>query len=240
MKNKKKTSRRKPFFRFVKCLLRIFVRKPKIINHNQNIEDQAILLSNHEGASGPLTIELYLDHYFVPWGTYEMNGTLKQRWDYLTKIYFPKKKHFNKFLTYFLSIFAVFLLKGYYKGIELISTYQDARIRKTFRQSFERLDKHESILIFPEDSSTGYKEVLEHYFRGFVVLSKLYYKQRQIDLPIYPMYYNKKKKVIIIGQKEYLQNLIKQGLNDEQVAEYFKNKTNDLRNESLQYKKNKR
>ena len=47
--------KRGKFFTFFKGLLRIFTRKPKIINLNDKIEDRAIYLSNHSGSSGPFT-----------------------------------------------------------------------------------------------------------------------------------------------------------------------------------------
>ncbi len=229
-----KKSRRKPFFRFVKWILRLFTKTPKVINYNEgDIEDKSIIISNHSGASGPLFLELYLGHYFVPWGTYEMNSTLKERWKYLTQVYFTQKKHYSKFVAKLFAIPCVFILKGFYNGIELLPTYKDYRLKHTFELSFKRLDNNQSILIFPENSSTGYKEVLDQFFPGFVSLAKTYNKKRNCDLPIYPVYLYKKKNVLLVGKSQSIRPLLEQGLTKEQIAEHFMKEVNKLREEYI-------
>lgn len=58
--------KRGKFFTFFKGFLRIFTRKPKIINLNDKIEDRAIYLSNHSGSSGPFTLEMFFPKYLSP------------------------------------------------------------------------------------------------------------------------------------------------------------------------------
>ena len=89
--------KRGKFFTFFKGFLRIFTRKPKIINLNDKIEDRAIYLSNHSGSSGPFTLEMFFPKYFVPWGTYEMCGGYRDRWKYLYHVYLRQKKRFPPF-----------------------------------------------------------------------------------------------------------------------------------------------
>ncbi len=234
---KKANNRRKPFFRFFKKIMRLFAKKPQVINMGKaDIAQKSILVSNHSGASGPLQLELWLNHYFVPWGTYEMNGTFKERWNYLTKIYFTQKKHKSKFVAVLISIPAVFVLKWFYKGIELLSTYRDSRLKSTVNKSIERLDKDQSILIFPENSSTGYKEVLEEFYPGFVTLSKMYYKKRGEDLPVYPIYVFKAERVILVGEPEYVQPLVEKRMSKEEIATHFMKAVNQLRENYLNSK----
>ncbi len=237
---KQKKNKRKPFFRFVKKILRLFAKKPRLINYgNSPIADKSIIVSNHSGAAGPLQLELWLNHYFIPWGTHEMNGNIKERWDYLTNIYFTQKKHLSKFVSVLISIPAVFVLKWFYKGIELLSTYKDSRLKQTFDKSLEKLDKNQSILIFPENSSTGYKEVLDEFYPGFVTLSKIYYNKREEDLPVYPVYVYKKERVILIGEPKYIQPLVKEGKTKEEIASYFMAEVNALRARYLAEKEEK-
>ena len=92
----------------------------------------------------------------------------------------------------------------------------------------EILDDDKAILVFPEDSNEGYKEVITSFFSGFVLLSLQYYKKTNEDLPIYPIYYHKKKKVIIVGKPLFVQELISRGMNREQIAELFCNEVNNL------------
>ncbi len=220
--------------------MRLFSKKPTLINYGENkLADKSIIVSNHSGAAGPLQLELWLNHYFVPWGTHEMNGNIKERWDYLTNVYFTRKKHLSKFVAVLIAIPAVFVLKWFYKGIELLSTYKDSRLKQTFDKSIERLDKNQSILIFPENSSDGYKEVLEEFHPGFVSLSKIYFSKRSEHLPVYPVYVYKKEHVILIGQPQTVQPLLDKGMSKEEVATHFMNQVNALRARYLSEKEEK-
>lgn len=60
--------KRGKFFTFFKGFLRIFTRKPKIINLNDKIEDRAIYLSNHSGSSGSLHPRNVFSQIFRPLG----------------------------------------------------------------------------------------------------------------------------------------------------------------------------
>ena len=74
-KIKKEKPKRKPFFRFFKCVSRVFIKKPKIVNLNDSLENGSIFLCNHVGVTAPFTLEYYFPKDFHFWGTYEM--TLK-------------------------------------------------------------------------------------------------------------------------------------------------------------------
>ncbi len=224
-----KKKKRKPFFRFVKSLLRIIKKKPLIIDQNEKVEGPAIFISNHSAGSGPVTLELYFPYYFTPWGTYQMNGNLKSRWNYLYHIYFQQKKHKSKFASFLITIPACVLLKGFYNGMGLISTYPDNRLISTFKKSFEKFEKDEAVLIFPENSDEGYKEILEEYNPGFVSLSKMYYKKTNIDLPVYTCYFHKDTNVLAIEKPEYIKPMLDKGMTEKEIAEYFKDKTNEVR-----------
>ena len=220
---------RKPFFRFCKGVMRIFKRKPKLINYNDEpLESGAIYLTNHSAASGPLTHELYfpLDCRF--WGTYEMCGSLKERWNYLTNIYFTQKKHFPKWLSKFIGIFATPVMHMYYKGIQIIPTYTDSRLRSTLKTSFDELNKGVSIIIFPENSSDGYHKELKEYFAGFYVLARQYYKKFGKNLKIYNMYYCKRKNLVIIGKATTYLDLANSGKNEREIANDMKEQANEF------------
>ncbi len=225
---------RKPFFRFCKSIAKIFKRKPKVINFNQALDDCAIYLSNHSGASGPFTHELYFPKDFRAWGTHEMCGTFKERWTYFSKIYLHQKKHINLFLARIIATIVTPILHLFYKGMHIIPTYTDSRLRSSLAESFTELQKGNSILIFPENSSDGYHKELKEYFAGFVLLCRQYYKKFGVNLKIYNMYYCKKKNLVIIDKAvEYLEIADK---NEKVVANEFKDRVNQLYHEYCEKK----
>ncbi len=219
---------RKAWFKAYKGVLKIFKHKPEIINLNEKLEDKAIYISNHSAASGPIILELYFPKAFIPWGTYQMCGNYKERWNYLYHTYCQDKKHFNKFVSFWYSTLAAVLTKPFYSGMQLIPTYPDARMIGTIKRSIKILDSNKAVLLFPEDSSHGYMEVLTEYFAGFVTLAKMYYKRTGIDVPIYPVYFHNKAKKLIIGKPEYVQPLLASGMSEKEISMMLKDRANEL------------
>ena len=115
-----------------------------------------------------------------------------------------------------------------YKGIKLIGTNPDARLKNTLKKSIKVLNDNKAILIFPEDSNEGYLDEMTHFFPGFVILSEYYYKMYNEDLPIFPIYYKRDKKKMVVGEAIYVQDLIKQGMDREEIAQYYRDAVNNL------------
>lgn len=222
--SKKKTNRR-PFFRFIKSILRVFVKKPKIIHLGEPLQDQALYLCNHVGAKGPLNLELYFPRLFRFWGTYEMNETVGKRFKYLATTYFHQKKHLNKVLSYIIAVIATLPMTGFYKGMRLISTFPDNRLLGTIKISYDEIKNKNSIIVFPENSTNGYFDELIEYYPGFLLFAK-YCFNKGIDLPIYNMYYKKSTKQLIVDKPIKYSEIMH--LEKEEIAEMFLNRANEL------------
>lgn len=217
-----------PIFRPFRGLVKLFKKSPVIVDLNDEpVEKNAIFLSNHSGASGPMTLSLYMPTFIVPWGTYEMVGNYPTRWKYLYYVFYQQKIGYKKFKSFILATLLAVISKMLYRGMQLIPTYQDLRLSYTIKNSMDALDAGIGILIFPEDSSTGYFDELTSYNGGFALLHERYYKQKNIDIPIYPLYYSKKHNALYIGKKEYVKPLYDRNLTRDEIAEHFKNVTNE-------------
>ncbi|MFA5693029.1 MAG: hypothetical protein WC907_05370 [Acholeplasmataceae bacterium] len=213
-------------------IFKLFKKKPKIYNLNEEeTHDQGIIISNHSAASGPLTLSIYYPTFFVPWGTYEMTEKYTVRWKYLYHVFYTQKLGYNKFKSFILATLFGVISKMLYNGMQLIPTYPNLNFKHTIKLSINHLKKGNSILVFPEDSNTGYHEKLIKYNNGFVYLSEKYFKETKIDLPIYPVYYHKVLGSMIIGKKVYINDLKDKGLNRTEIADYFKDITNELAHE---------
>lgn len=232
----KRVHNKRPFFRFIKSIIRLFKRKPKFVNLAGELEEGSIYLSNHSAAAGPLIYELYFPLNFRYWGTYEMCGTIKQRWTYLATIYFPNKKHFSKPMSKILATLVCPFMHMFYKGMQVIPTYPDGRLVQTFRTSHNELEKGINLIIFPENSSDGYHNVLKEYFAGFYVFAKRYYNNTGKNVKIYNMYYSKKHNTIVIDKPVTIEQLMSSGLTSSEIANKFKDRINQLADEYI-YKK---
>lgn len=231
MKKVKKFSppkRKQPFFCFVKKILRLFYKKPEIVYCGGEIEDGAIIVGNHCSMRGPVVYEMYLPAFCAKWGAGEMLGSYRSRFAYLRDVYFMKKKGYGKVTASFLAFFDAFFSIFFYRGMKFLPTWRDARFAKTVVNSVEVLQDGTSVLIFPENSEEGYKEVLTEFFPGFVILAEKFYKKTGKDVPIYPVYYSDKANLMVIGEPLFVQDFIKRGLDRVQIAEYFRDRVNDL------------
>ena len=122
----------------------------------------------------------------------------------------------------------------------MISTYRDYRLRKTLSTSIETLNKNETLIIFPEDSSDGYHDELKECFAGFVVLGKLCLKNN-IDVPVYASYFRKKEKVVVVDKPVMLSELLNSDLDKKEIARRMRDRMNELGNMDIsEYIKNKR
>ncbi|MCI5745824.1 MAG: hypothetical protein MR270_06055 [Erysipelotrichaceae bacterium] len=217
------------FFEFVKKIFRIFSKKPKFIYLGEKLTDKAIYLSNHVGATVPFKMELYFPLEFRFWGTYEMNGSLKEVYRYLSKIYFHQKKHIPLWICYIISIVAAPFMKCFYKGIRLISTYPDGRMVITMKQSLEvALNSDNSFVIFPEDSSKGYFDFLKGFHPGFFAFAKRCYEKHQIDFPIYLMYYQRLNNTFIVDKPIMFSTLNQINSNMKEVANLYLKRINEI------------
>lgn len=224
---KEKQHRKGWFFRFFKGIMRKFIKKSEFIYLGKKIDKKAIILSNHVGTSAPLAWELYGDVPVRFWGAYQMNSGLIQLYKYQTKVYYHEKKHWNLFLARLFCLIASPLTNGFYKGLNLISTYPDARFKKTLNESIQALENDENIVIFPEDSTKGYLDELEGFHKGFTMLLNIC-TRHNIDAPVYVSYYKKSEKRYIVDEPIMLSELLRKYNSKEEICEALCNRCNEL------------
>lgn len=230
---KEERAKRGKLVNFAAPIIKLATHNLDIINLNDTLDGNAIFLSNHSGVDGPINVSLYFPKAIIPWGAYEMNGNYKSRWNFSYHIIYRKKLLMSKTASFIKATLLASVNKPFYKSLKLISTYPDLRFCQTLRESIEHLKNGSNILIFPEYSMDGYKDILELYNTGFVLLAKKYYKATGIDIPIHTMYYNEKQSKLIIDKPRYVMEYFKEGKNKEEIADIFRVRTNELYHEYI-------
>ena len=224
----KKVKNRKWWFKGLKGFLKIFIRRKKYIFLGEGFDEEpAIILSNHVGAIGPLSHELYFPEPFRFWGTYEMNSGIKSVYKYLTEVYYTKKKHWKPFPAKLFCLLAAPLANLFYKGLNLISTYPDYRFRKTLIESLKTVKEGQSLIIFPEDSENGYYDEMTKFYAGFVTFAQATLK-RGMDLKIYKMYLRKKEKIVVVDKPIRFSELMGQFDSKQALADAVCERVNEL------------
>lgn len=150
-----------------------------------------------------------------------MCGKFKERWRYLNNVYFRKKKKRSKFTSFLLATFLTPIMALFYKGMKIIPTYPDQRLLATINTSIDELQAGTSILIYPENSSDGYKEVITELYGGFYSLAKCYNQRTGNDINIVNMYYDRKSNTVIVGEPKSYCSLEQQFEKRNDAVEFF-------------------
>lgn len=229
MKKKEKIFKqnRKLWYRGIKTVMKIRYKRPQFVFLGEKPTNGAIILSNHEGTDAPMSLEIYCDFPVRFWGAHEMNSGLKKLYAYQTKVYYHEKKHWNLFLARLFCLIASPLTLLFYKGLKLISTYKDARLKNTLTQSFNAISQGENIVIFPENSENGYLPELKGFFAGFVLLAN-YCEKQGINVPIFVSYYKKKENKYIFDSPIMFDKIKEEYKTKEEIADYLLRKCNNL------------
>lgn len=228
---------RQPVWKVFKFIFKPFFYVKNVEFLGEKFPEKCIIISNHNNKKGPMVYEFSLPTHHVTWGAYQMLGSYKMRFKYLRDVLYIQKNQVGKFKATlkagFEAIFSIYT----YKGMKVIPSYPDARFRKTLQYSIDCLDAGFAISMYPEDSNQGYFNEMTHFFPGFVMLADQYYKKTGEDLPIFPAYYGRKKKKVVVGKPLYVQDFVKQGLKRDQIAEKFRLEVNQLYYDHFQEKK---
>ena len=222
-------SRRQPIFKFVRKIIGfIKCRGIKVIAKPDNLPNKCILVANHAAKAGPVAYEVGLPIFNVKWGAHEMLGNYRMRRRYLIDIFYVKKQGMNKTKAVIKASFEAIFSKMIYRGMKIIGTYLDYRLRITIKNSIKVLEDDKAVIIFPEDSNNGYFDVMTSFLPGFVMLSEQYYKKNNEDLPIFPVYYHQATQEIVIGDAIYVQDLVKEGKDRKEIAQVYRDAVNHL------------
>ncbi len=234
---KKIIKKGKAWFRILKNIMTIRYRRPEFKFLSEEFDKGCIILSNHEGTDAPMSLEMYLDKNLRFWGAYEMNSGLVKMYKYQSRVYFHEKKHWNLFLARLFCLVASPLTNLFYKGLNLISTYKDARFYKTIKESYEAISKGENIVVFPENSEEGYLKELKGFFGGFAVLAE-YCLKKGVDVPIVVSYFIKEKGVFVFDSPIKYSELIERHKTKDEIIKALLERCNQLGKEEPQSDKN--
>jgi hypothetical protein len=226
----RKPKRKQPVWKVVKPIVKLFFNaKVRIIA--DEVPEKSIIAAIHSAKRGPMVYECNYPRFHATWGAYQMMGNYKSRFNYLRNVLYIQKMHKNKFSATLKAAFEALFSIYFYRGIKVLPTYQDNRLKSTLQVSMEALDQNMSVMVFPEDSNKGYFNEMTAAFPGFVMLAEQYYKRTGEDLPIMPVHYQRKTGELLIGHPLYIQELkasVEGGLNKQQVADIFKDEINAL------------
>ena len=220
---------RKTWFKLYAGMLKAAKRKKAshFVYLGEEFSGGALILSNHVGTAGPLSFELFLDKPTRFWGAHEMNGSLGSMYKYQSEVFYHEKRGWNLFGARMFCLLATPLTWIFYKGLNLISTYKDARLAHTMRESMDAIKSGMNVVIFPEVSDNGYLDVLEGFHGGFALLLE-FCKKRDMDVPVYVTYYNKENHAHVVDKPILYSELLERFPTREAQAQYLCDRCNRM------------
>ena len=220
------TKKKQPIFAFVKAICKLFLRKPTIINYNDEIPTDGLLVGPHMGKWGPYYLTNYYPKKNAMIGAHPMLGSYKERYHYLRDVLYIQKGHKGKVISTIKASFEAIFSKAIYKGMHIIPSYEDFRFISTIDKTAKTLDNGLPVFIFPENSDNGYQLVMKEFHPGYITLAKFLTKRRKIETKIYPYYVHVKRRQIIIGKPFTLESV--KDKSTEEILEFTIDKINEL------------
>lgn len=196
----------------------------------------ALVVSNHQGAIGPIQCILSLPIRLYPWVIADMVDP-KRNSDYLFKDFVNPTLHMDgkigKRVSNAISLVALPLLRK----IDCIPVDRhDARFLGAFRSSLEILKKQKAVLIFPEDPNTPIKDQsgIRSFMNGFLWLCPMYKRVMGKALPVIPVAVCPTKRKMVVDEPIYYEDSGQHKQDMHRLSKILERKINEMYSNTLE------
>ncbi len=195
---KKKNLFSRALFRTVRFLVRLVYGKTKVIIGEHTPQTHAVFVANHSQIHGPVVGELFMPKNCYIWCA----GEIMNREEfpaYAMEVFWPSPSDKMRPVCERISRWLAPLAACLFSNARTVEVRRDYRIKKTFRESMELLDRGCTLMIFPENDDPC-NEILNDFHENFVNLARHYYKKTGISLSFVPVYNAPKLKTTVVGE----------------------------------------
>jgi 1-acyl-sn-glycerol-3-phosphate acyltransferase len=184
---------------FYKAVRFLFFRARIRGRRNLRSEDPVIVVANHVGSFGPVSLITSLPLRIFPWVAYEVTEmkTVAQR---IQQEFLEQELHLRPPLSTWLGRVVGRICVAIMKDIGAIPVYQKSkRIAATVMQSLSVLEQGRSLLVFAEDSTRKVNDTMCEFCTGFIHVARLYYQRTRKAVQFLPVAVNRKIGAILVG-----------------------------------------
>ena len=185
---------------FYKVLRRLFFNSRVRGIANVQAGEPVIMVANHAGAYGPVSVITSMPFKLYPWVAYEVTDlhTVARR---IQDEFLEQELHLKPPVSAYLARIIGRICVALMKDIGAIPVYQMSReIGSTVARTLALLEQGKNILIFAEDSTRKINEVLCEFRTGFAHVARLYYEKTRKTVQFLPVAVNRKMRGILIGK----------------------------------------
>ena len=184
-------------YRVIRWLVRLFSPHYQIVGTEKLPEEPCVIVGNHSQMFGPIAGELYTPGKHYVWCAGEMMHR-EEVPAYAYRDFWSKKpkavRWFFKIMSYVITPLALCV----FNNAHTIAVYHDTRLISTFRDSIEKLQAGNSIVIFPE-CYDEHNNIVHGFQDKFVDLARFYYKKTGKAISFVPMYLTPRLSQMIYG-----------------------------------------
>ncbi|OHD67270.1 MAG: hypothetical protein A2177_14090 [Spirochaetes bacterium RBG_13_68_11] len=159
-----------------------------------------IIVSNHEGSFGPLSLVTSLPLELHPWVVSETTDarTAARR---IQAEFLEAELHLRPPFSTWLAKAIARMTAALMRDLNAVPVHQRSReVRVTVERSVELLEQGKNILVFPEDPARKLNDVLCHFCTGFVHMARRYYERTRQAVLFLPVAVNRKMRGIRVGR----------------------------------------
>jgi len=184
------------------CLaIRLFVKRPRVAGLDNFLPGRdAMIVSNHEGAWGPVVTRVWFPLPTAPW----VNGAITVRREcrlFLSGFFFMEQAHIKGWIAKPLAVVIEPLLLHLLRAGDAVPVYfNSTKAAITYKTSIERLKAGKILMVFPDNESTLQTLSVPDFHEGYLATAKIYYKQTGHKLLIYPLCASSHKNLLALGE----------------------------------------
>ena len=166
---------------------------------NLRSSEPLIIVANHVGSFGPVSVITSLPLRLYPWVAHEVTD-LKTVATRIQQEFLEQELHLRPPLSAWLGKIVGRLCVALMRDIGAIPVYQKSkRIKSTVLQTLALLEQGKNILVFAEDSTKRFNDTLCEFCTGFLHVARLYYQETKRAVQFLPVAVNRKVGRILIG-----------------------------------------
>ena len=185
---------------FFKVIRFLFFRARLRGRENLRSDEPVIMVANHVGSFGPVSVITSFPIRLYPWVAHEVTDlrTVAQR---IQQEFIEQELHLKPPLSAWLGRVVGRICVAIMKDIGAIPVYQKSKmITTTVLQSISLLEQGKNILVFAEDSTKKINDALCEFCTGFIHVAKLYYQKTRKAVQFLPVAVNRRVGAILIGK----------------------------------------
>jgi 1-acyl-sn-glycerol-3-phosphate acyltransferase len=184
---------------FYKVVRRLFFNSRLRGTENLHGDEPVIMVANHVGSFGPVSVITSLPIRAYPWVAHEVTNVRTAALRIQTE-FLEHELRLRPPLSTYLAKVVGRICVALMKDIGAIPVYRKSKgIRTTMLSSVSLLEEGKNILVFAENSAKRLNDIMCEFSTGFMHVAKLYYQKTRKAIQFLPVAVNRSVRGIRIG-----------------------------------------